>query len=101
MHLEGIIAIIVFNYLRKSLRTSGFVAQKDRQLIIGIALSVSFLVLGSVFSEIELVISWLVHALFFWIVYIILTWQEFRKVKSLVYAFLPIVILSIVSDVTG
>jgi two-component system, NtrC family, sensor kinase len=100
MYLEVIIAIIIFNYLRKSLRASGFVVQKDRQLIVGMAISVSFLVLGSVFHQIQSVISWLAHALLFWVVYIILNWQEFRKAKSLVYAILPIVILSVVSDLT-
>src|SRR6187551_3064709 len=100
MYLEVIIAIVIFNYLRKSLRASGFVVQKDRQLIVGMTIAVSFLVLGSVFFQSQSVISWLAHALLLWVVYIILNWQEFRKAKSLVYAILPIVILSVVSDLT-
>lgn len=98
MYTELIVSIIIFNYLRKSLRTSSDVVNKDKILLIGVAVSITFLVLGTLTDAIGDAVSWLSHVLVLGIVYLILTWPEFRKVKSLVYAVLPVVIIGIIND---
>lgn len=100
MYTELIISIIIINYLRKALRVSGFVAQKDKILLIIMAIAVAFLVLGSVTDYMRVVVSWLTHFLVLVIIYNILTWPEFRKAKSLVYAVLPVIIINVISDLT-
>lgn len=100
MYTELIISIVIINYLRKALRTYGFEAQKDKLLIIVMAISVAFLVLGSVTDYMRVAISWLTHVLLLAIIYIILKWPEFRKAKSLVYAVLPVIIINVINDLT-
>ena len=98
MYTELIIAIVIINYLRKSLRRSGLVPQKEKVLMIGLAVSITFLALGLFVSEARSAISWVAHVLLLCIIYVILSWEELRNEKPFVYAVLPIIIFSIIND---
>ena len=99
MYLEVILAIIIINYLRRSMRrTETFSPELNKLFLTGMAVSVGLLVCETTIPESRKLIGWLTHALLIYIVYLSLTNEKLRAAKSLIYAMLPIIIIAIIND---
>jgi two-component system, NtrC family, sensor kinase len=98
MFLEAILAIAIISYLRKMLRTSGFLPQWDKLLIAGMGISIALLVAEAVIHAGRPLIHWLTHALLLTIVYFLFYKKELQSFKSIVYAVAPYIIVSVFND---
>jgi two-component system NtrC family sensor kinase len=99
MFLEPILAIIISNYLRRTMQKAGFSASLNKLLITCLAIAIVFLIWETVDADGSNIVAWLTHALLLYLVYIGLTQPVFRAAKSLIYAALPIIILSIIHNI--
>ena len=99
MFLEPILAIIISNYLRRTMQKTGFSASLNKLLIACLVTAIVFLIWETVDANGSNIVAWLTHALLLYLVYIGFTQPIFRAAKSLLYAMLPIIIVSILYDI--
>ncbi len=98
MNLEFVMLIVLFSYLRKNLQTKTLLPGWDRLLYGGMMLSVMLLVVDVTFNAAGRILIWVAQAMLFGIVYLVLTKKEFRPVKSVVYAVIPLAIVNFFED---
>jgi two-component system, NtrC family, sensor kinase len=99
MGFENVIAFIFLYYLRRQLKTKE-IPEKWRQPINwGLIIVVSLAILAGSGLVNELLIKFLSILLISYIVYNIFTHPEFSGTKSLVYAALPLIAVSVVGDI--
>jgi two-component system, NtrC family, sensor kinase len=97
MYVEFILTIIIIRYLRRMLRKEGVLPDWNRLLIAGIVVSFGLLLVGIIVSRSEHIATVLTDIMLLYIVYITFTRKEFLPAKSLIYAVLPYIIVSLVS----
>jgi two-component system, NtrC family, sensor kinase len=97
MFLEFILAIIIIRYLRTVLKKAGLLPGWDRLLTAGMVISVALLLASTVMHVNTHLTVLLTDALLLYIVYITFTRKEFAPAKSLIYAVLPYIIVSVAS----
>jgi len=100
MHIEFILLVILFIYLRKNLPQQGVPTQWDPLLKGGLAASITFMVLETTVPFTRAVTEWIAHAMLVTVIYINLTRLEFKPVRSVVYAILPFVLINLLGDFT-
>lgn len=98
MFLEFIIAIVIIRYLRKNLQTKILLPQWDKILWGGMIASVILLVLEAAVSASRPIAQWLSYVILFGLVYLLFSRQEFRPVKPILYAVLPLIIVLFISS---
>jgi signal transduction histidine kinase len=96
---DFIILIIVFNYLRRALRSKEKLPDWDRLLFGGMLLSVGLLVLQVTVRPLQPVTVWIAHLLFFAILYLAFKQREFQALRSIAYALLPLIAIDFAEDV--
>ncbi len=99
MLLQPILALILIRYLRKNLLTQKQLPQWDRLLVIGIGIAIALLVIGTTVKVSRPIAMWLGHILVFALVYVMLSYKEFRAAKSLGYSVLPLISISFIGDI--
>ena len=99
MSLEPILVFFLIRYLRKSLRTFSPNPEWDRWLSIALYGVVALFVMEIIFG-LQPVTMWIWHALLLLIIWITFTQPGFNNTKTVMYAVLPLIILSLISDLT-
>ena len=99
MRFDFILLIIVFSYLRSSLQTKKLLPHLDRYLYFGLIGSVALLVLQTTVHTGKSITIWLAHAAVLGIIYIALTRNEFKPVKSFIYSIIPVAVLSFFEEI--
>ena len=99
MRFDIILLIIVFSYLRSSLQTKKLLPQLDRYLYFGLIGSVALLVLQTTVHTGKSITIWIAHAAVLGIIYIALTRNEFKPVKSFIYSIIPVAVLSFFEEI--
>lgn len=98
MNFDFILLIILFSYFRKTLKSKVLLPKIDFYLLIGFWLSIALLLIGtSIYTKFN-PLDWVAHAMLIAILYVSLTKIEFKPVKSVAYAILPLVIVNFLYD---
>ena len=98
MFFEFILLIILFSYLRKKLKTKILLPDWDKKFQIGLFISIALLVMHINISELRPILTWVGYGFISLIVYVLLTRKEFKPVKSLLYAWLPVLLVNLTED---
>jgi signal transduction histidine kinase len=98
MNFDFILLLIVFVYLRKMLQSKIVLPKIDTYLFAGFWLSLVLLITNSIFIEINIVSYWFSHVLFFTLIYICFTHNDFKPVKPFIYGVIPFAIINFTSD---
>jgi two-component system NtrC family sensor kinase len=98
MYLETILAILILRYLRKLMNTAESSPRLDRLFIAGMIISVILLVIETADQGGRQIALWLSHGIIIGLAYLCFTRPDFSKAKSIIYAILPYVVLTILSD---
>jgi two-component system, NtrC family, sensor kinase len=98
MNLESILAIFLFRYLQKSLKTEQSILRWNKILTVGLAVSIGLTVTQLTIPRSRLITEWLIHILLLIPVYLIYKKEEFAAGKAVMYAVLPYILLSILGD---
>lgn len=100
MSFDFILLMIVFSYLRKTLRSKILLPKIDLYLFIGFWLALVLMLLQIFFNEISEVITWLAQLMLFVLIYFCLTQEDFKPIKSFIYSILPFATVNFISDFT-
>jgi len=102
MALEFILLIILFNVLRKNLQTKTLLPQWDRPFLYGMLFSIAMLATEIVFGQkIRIFTIWIAEALLFSVIYLSFNRKEFKSARGVVWALVPLIVLSFISNVVG
>jgi membrane protein CcdC involved in cytochrome C biogenesis len=72
---------------------------KTRNLLwVGFFFSIAMLILESSKHDIRPYTVWIAHSLIFAIIYITFKYKQFQLIKSIVYAFLPLMVINLSED---
>jgi two-component system, NtrC family, sensor kinase len=97
MYLQIILAIVILNFLRKTVRENGQLVKWNKLLLGGIIFSVALVAL-EILANKNIFILWIGHALLLSLVYLIYTKEEFKSAKPLMIALLPLIIAALIND---
>ena len=100
MNLEYVLLIIVFFFLRKTLKSKILLPEIDKYLFVGFYISIVLLITSIIFDASEGVLGWIAHFILIGLLYFSLTLNEFKPVKSIIYSILPFVIINFLKDST-
>jgi two-component system, NtrC family, sensor kinase len=98
MNLESILAIFLFRYLQKSLKTEKSIFQWNKILTVGLVASIALLVIQVTIPRSRFVTEWLTHAVLLTIIFMVYKQEEFKPAKPVLYAVLPYILLSVAGD---
>jgi signal transduction histidine kinase len=98
MGFENVIAFIFLFYLRRQLKTKEIPEKWRKPINYGLIIVVILAILAESFGN-SIVIKFFSIFLISYIVYNIFTFPEFSATKSLVYAALPLIAVSVINDV--
>lgn len=94
---ESIIAIILVSHLKKVLKTKKNYPKWDR-----ILLGLLFIAIGALFIDIsfksEYYTRWLVYLIFCYVIYLGYKQTEFKPVRTVIFAVIPLLIISIIAN---
>ncbi|HRH51125.1 MAG TPA: ATP-binding protein [Panacibacter sp.] len=99
MSLEFILVIVVIRQLRKKLETAKAFPKWDKILLTLTIAAVCLLALQIAFSGYTSLIIWLSYLIWFYLIYIVFSRNEYITAKPLIFAILPYIILSLVNDI--
>lgn len=99
MFLEPILALIIIRYLRKKLETKKQLPQWDLLFMFGAGIAIGIIAISVLLTKSRPFAMWIGHLLVFAIAYLVLSKKEFRPVKSLIYSVLPLLIISLITNV--
>lgn len=99
MGFENVIAFIFLYYLRRQLKTKEIPEKWKKQIDYGLIIVVILVILAGSGLVNDLIVKVLSIFLISYIVYHIFTYPEFSGTKSLVYAALPLIGVSVISDI--
>jgi len=100
MKLEYILLIIVFFFLRKTLQSKILLPKIDKYLFLGLYLSIVLLITETILDSSKGILIWIAHMMLFGIIYVCLTQNDFKPVKSFIYSILPFVVVNFLKDFT-
>jgi two-component system, NtrC family, sensor kinase len=100
MNFDFILLIIIFSYLRKKLQSKILYPLLDRFFVAGFFLSIAFLMIELTVKGSRTYTLWVADLTLIYLIYLSFTRNEFQPVKPLVYAFLPLMILNFILDIT-
>jgi two-component system NtrC family sensor kinase len=100
MIFELIIAIVIVNYLRKSLQTQVKLPKWDRILMYVMYGAIVLLAVNFSGNTLKPVATWLSHLLLLYLVYILYSEKVFSPARPVLLAIAPFIILSVFSDIT-
>jgi len=95
MFLEPIISLFIIRYLRTHFQTRTTMPKWEKLLIGGMATAITVLVASVLVNDDNLFILLVGHTLAFSLVYIVITYPEFRSAKSFIYSVIPVLIISL------
>lgn len=98
MGFENIIAFIFLFYLRRQLKTKEIPEKWKRPINYGLIIVVILAILAASYDN-NIIIKFFSIFLISYIVYNIFTYPEFSATKSLVFAALPLIAVSVISDI--
>jgi len=99
MGFENVIAFIFLYYLRRQLKTKEIPEKWRKHINYGLIIVVILVIISSSGLVNDLIVKLFSLFLISYIVYHIFTYPEFSGTKSLVYAALPLIAVSIISDI--
>jgi len=100
MHADFVILIVVFSYLRKKLHTQTLLPYWDTVFKYGLFVSIALMVIDITIKPLQPVMPWIAHIIFIVLTYLVLKKKEFQAVKPILYAVLPLILLSFLRDAT-
>ncbi|MGH2649260.1 MAG: hypothetical protein ACRDE8_16890, partial [Ginsengibacter sp.] len=98
MSFEPFLAFFLIRYLRKSLRTFSPRPDWDKIFTISMYCVVALFIID-VSIPAEHIIIWIWHALLLFIIWVTLTQPEFNNTRNVIYAVLPLIVLSFLNDI--
>ena len=99
MYFEFTLLIILFSYLRKKLKTKILLPDWDKKFQVGLFISIALLVLNITVSELRPFLTWAGYGFISLIIYVLLTRKEFKPIKSVLYAWLPLLLVNLTEDI--
>ena len=99
MNFDLILLIILFSILRRNLHTKTLYPQWHSIFLGGIIVSAVLLLIETTAENTRELISGISHALFFVVIYLSLKRNEFKPVRAIVIAVLPLAAISFIQDV--
>ena len=93
MYLEFVLLIILIRFIRKDLRTATEMPEWDKLLFKGMIVSIACMLIELVIHSSRPITFWIAQGMFFTLAYLSYNRKEFRNAKSLINAFLPLVIV--------
>jgi two-component system NtrC family sensor kinase len=101
MNLEFLLLAIICNYLRKMLRNQGQLPVWQKIFLGGFVVSILMLILEVTVSGSRNITVWFGHALIIALIYVLITKDEFKSVKSRLYIILPLIIVNLTKDLVS
>lgn len=99
MNVDLILAIVISTYLGKSFQTKSAYPKWHKILNFIFYTGILLLIVDLSIGKFSTVTKWLGHALVLYLVYILFVEDIFKKVRSILYAITPFVLLSFLKDV--
>ncbi len=82
--------------MRKRLRSKLELPRWDKLLLIGLGFSIACWILYLSFDQLRFLIDWSGRALILTLIYLVFTRSELRPAKSIIYAIMPLVVMSLI-----
>ena len=101
MFFESIIVFFLVLHLRKTLRKDGTLPEWIYPLTLALYATVILFVIQIIIPQSSPLIKWLWHFLILGLIAIILKKREFDSARTIIFAVLPILILSFTQDIVG
>ncbi len=98
MYLEVILAIILFNYLRKKLEPVTVLPKWSRELAIGTGIAFSLIVIDVTIPHTRQITMWAAHGLLLVLLFLIYTLADFKPAKTIMVAVTPFVLFVVIGD---
>lgn len=99
MPFEPIVVFFIVRYLRKTVRTFSPDAGLDKILTIALYITAALFIAGIVLSVSEKTV-WFWRILLLFLLVLVFTKHEFKPARAVMYAVLPLILISLVSDIT-
>jgi two-component system, NtrC family, sensor kinase len=96
---EFLLAFFMFRHLRRSLRNSDLRPRWDKILLGGMIASIAMIVAEASLREVKPFAPWVAYSFLLYIVYLINRKEDFKKLRSVLVAVLPFIIVSFLSKV--
>lgn len=100
MIFELIISIVIAGYLRKTFQTKFAYPQWDKELSFILYAAIALLVTDVMINTWHPVIKWVSNFLLLYLVYFLFAKKEVDKIRAVLYAIAPFIILSLFSDIS-
>jgi len=98
MTLETILAIFLFRYLQKSLKSGESKLRWNKILTAGLVVSVGLLVVQVTIQHSSWLTDWFVNAIMLILVFLVYKQEDFVTAKPIMYAVLPYILLTVLGD---
>src|SRR6476620_1791065 len=96
MFLEPIISLFIIRYLRGHFQTRTTMPKWEKFLVGAMATAITVMVASVLVKDDNLFIPLVGHALAFSLVYVVITYPEFRSAKSFIYSVIPVLVISLI-----
>jgi two-component system, NtrC family, sensor kinase len=98
--MSPILLILLFTHLRKRLQSKITMPDKDRLFTAGLFISIGLLMITVLYKPAKEIVLIVCEAWLFIMFYILLSQQQFRVAKTIIYAMLPMAIMEVADRVT-
>lgn len=100
MLLEFILAVFIVRYLRRFLQKENMLVEWDKKLFTALGIAIALLVVGSFIKNLTPVAALLTDFLLLYIMWTAYNMKVFQPLKPAIYAVLPYVLVSVISNTT-
>ena len=99
MLLQPILALVILNLLRKSLKTSGLLQKWNRLFMVVTGIFIALIILSVTVKGSRDLWTWISNALIAGLVYLVFYSKDFRTSRQVMFAALPLFIIGITEDI--
>ena len=99
MLLQPILALVILNLLRKSLKTSGLLQKWNRLFMVVTGIFIALIILSVTVKGSRDLWTWISNALIAGLVYLVFYSKDFQTSRQVMFAALPLFIIGITEDI--
>jgi len=99
MLLQPILALVILNLLRKSLKTSGLLQKWNRIFMVVTGIFIALIILSITVKGSRDLWTWISNGLIAGLVYLVFYSEDFRTSRQVMFAVLPLFIIGITEDI--
>ena len=99
MLLQPILALVILNLLRKSLKTSGLLQKWNRLFMVVTGIFIALIILSVTVKGSRDLWTWISNGLIAGLVYLVFYSKDFQTSRQVMFAALPLFILGITEDI--